>query len=261
MTAGWRERYEKAIPIAKKAGQLALSYFDKPLEVITKLDLSPVTIADKNTERLLRELILAEFPGDGFLGEEEGDTPNTTGFRWILDPIDGTRNFVRGVPSWGVLVGLEYKGELIAGVVDAPVFNHTYHALRGHGAYRNDDKIHVSAIGDLSKSFVFYSSLQWFAKAGREQGFLELVRRTDRQRGFGDWYGFMLMAQGSGEVMVEHGVHAWDIAALKPIVEEAGGRFTDWDGGFDLHRPDVIASNGLIHDEVLRLVAGTRDVK
>jgi histidinol-phosphatase len=259
MNAAGRERYEKAIDITRRAGQVALRYFDTTLTVERKGDDSPVTIADRETEQSLRTQVSEAFPGDGFLGEEFGDTPGTTGYRWILDPIDGTRSFVRGVPLWGVLVGLEYKGDLIAGIVDAPVFGHTYHALRGQGAYRNDRRIRVSDEADLPRSMVYYSGLLWFVKAGREEAFFELIRRTDRQRGFGDWYGFMLVAQGSGEVMVEHGVHAWDIAAVIPIVEEAGGRFSDWDGKFDIHRPDALASNGKIHDEVLRILAS--DVK
>jgi histidinol-phosphatase len=255
MSLDWRARYEKAIEITRRAGQVALRYFDTKLTVETKGDSSPVTVADRETEQALRGALTEAFPGDGFHGEEYGHTPGTTGYRWVLDPIDGTRSFVRGIPMWAVLVGLEHNGVLIAGVVDAPAYGHTYHALRGQGAYRNDRRIRVSDQADLSKALLFYSGLNWFLRAGREQAFLELVRRTERQRGMGDWYGFMLVAQGSGEAMVEQGVHAWDIAAIKPIVEEAGGRFSTWDGGFDLERPDVVVSNGRLHDEVLKVLA------
>jgi histidinol-phosphatase len=255
MNPDCRARYESAIDIARQAGQLALRYFDTCLTVEWKSDQSPVTVADRETEEFLRKQLQEAFPGDGFLGEEYGDTPGTTGYRWILDPIDGTRSFVRGVPLWAVLVGLEYRGDLLAGIVDAAPLGHTYHALRGQGAYRNERRIHVSESTDLGRAMVFYSSLSWFLKAGREQAFLELVRRTERQRGFGDWYGFMLVAQGSGEIMIEHGVHAWDVAAIIPIIEEAGGRFSDWEGKVDIHRTDVMASNGKLHDEVLRILA------
>jgi histidinol-phosphatase len=250
-----RARYEKAIDITRQAGQLALRYFDTNLTVEYKGDDSPVTVADRNTEQFLRTQLQEAFPGDGFLGEEFGDTPGTTGYRWVLDPIDGTRSFVRGVPLWAVLVGLEYRGEPIAGIVDAAPLGHTYHALRGQGAYRNERRIRVSDEADLARALIYYSGLLYFVKAGREQVFLELIRRTDRQRGFGDWYGFMLVAQGSGEVMIDHGVHAWDIVAVIPIVQEAGGRFSDWDGKLDVHRPDALASNGKLHDEVLRILA------
>jgi histidinol-phosphatase len=251
----WRIRYEAAVEAAGRAGQLALRYFDQPIQVEWKSDHSPVTVADREAEQFLRDTLHRAFPDDGFLGEEYGDTPGGSGFRWVLDPIDGTRNFVRGIPVWATLVGLEYKGEQIAGVAEAPALRTTWRALRGDGAYRGDRRIHVSDVTDLSKSLLFYSSLSWFLKAGKQDAFLELTRITERQRGFGDFYGHVLVADGAGEIMVEHGVHAWDIAALKPIVEEAGGRMTDWDGGSDITRPDVIVSNGKRHDEVLAVLA------
>jgi len=188
---------------------------------------------------------------DGFLGEESGDTAGSSGFRWIIDPIDGTRSFVRGVPIWATLVGLEYKGETIAGVVFVPAMGLTYRALRGDGAFCNDRPIHVSKVNNLAEAHLFYSSISWFLKAGREKQFLQLVKETQRQRGFGDFYGFVLVAQGSGELMVEHGVHVWDLGAIKPIVEEAGGRLTDWTGKPDITRPDVLASNGILHGQAL----------
>jgi histidinol-phosphatase len=254
MDSGWRNRYELAVEGARRAGQLALRYFDGSFTVEWKSDLSPVTVADREAEQLLRRMLLDAFPQDGFLGEEFGDTPGASGFRWIIDPIDGTRNFVRGVPLWATLVGLEHNGETIAGVADVPALGHTYRALRGDGAYRNERRIHVSEIGDLSKAMVFYTSLSWFIKAGRKDAFLELTARTERQRGFGDFYGHVLVAQGSGEVMIEHGVHAWDVAAIQPIVEEAGGRFSDWNGRRTIHSPDVLISNGKLHEEVLAIL-------
>ncbi len=254
MNAEWRNRYELAIEATHQAGQLALRYFDSSLTVEWKSDSSPVTIADREAEQLLRRTLHSVFANDGFLGEEFGDTPGTSGFRWIIDPIDGTRSFVRGIPLWGTLVGLEYKGEQIAGIAEAPALRHTYRALRGDGAYRDERRIRVSDVNDLSQALLFYSSLSWFIKAGHQETFHELVRRTDRTRGFGDFYGFVLVAEGAGELMVEHGVHAWDVAALKPIVEEAGGRFSDWSGGTSIHRPDVMVSNGKLHDEALAIL-------
>ncbi len=254
MNPEWRNRYELAIATAHKAAQLANRYFDGAFTVEWKSDSSPVTVADRETEQLLRQTLLAAFPNDGFLGEESGDTPGTSGFRWIIDPIDGTRSFVRGIPLWATLVGLEYKDEQIAGIVDAPALGQAYRALRGDGAFRNNKRIQVSDVTDLSQALVFYSSLSWFAQAGHQETFLELVRRTERTRGFGDFYGFVLVAQGSGELMVEHGVHSWDVAAIKPLIEEAGGRFSDWNGGTSIHRPDVIVSNGKLHDEALAIL-------
>jgi histidinol-phosphatase len=254
MNPEWRARYETAVAAAEQAGKLALSYFDKNVAVEWKDDRSPVTLADRGAEALLRTLLLGKFPQDGFLGEESGETPGSSGYRWIIDPIDGTRSFVRGVPIWGTLVGLDYKGESLAGAVSVPAMGLTYRALRGDGAFRNDRPIRVSDVGSLSEAHVFYSSISWFMKAGREQQFIKLANQTQRQRGFGDFYGFVLVAQGSGELMIEHGVHAWDLGALKPLVEEAGGKMTDWTGKSDIFRPDVIASNGRLHETALRIL-------
>jgi len=256
MNPEWRNRYETAVEAARKAGRLALRYFDTNVSVEWKQDHSPVTVADREAEAFLRTTLLQQFPTDGYLGEESGDARGTSGFRWVIDPVDGTRSFVRGIPLWATLVGLEYQGEPIAGVVDVPAMGHTYRALRGAGCYRNERPIRVSDVAELGKAQLFYSSLSWFVKAGRRDAFLRLAELTDRQRGFGDFYGFVLVAQGSGELMVEHGCHYWDLAATRAIVEEAGGRFTDWDGQTDLNRPDVVASNGRLHAETLQVLTG-----
>jgi histidinol-phosphatase len=258
MNAEWRNRYELAQQVAHDAGQVALRYFDTPVQVEWKQNLTPVTVADREAEALLRSRLLGAFPNDSFLGEESGTVEGTSGFRWIVDPVDGTRGFVRGIPLWATLVGLEYQAEQIAGVAYLPPWNQTYRALRGDGAFRDDRRLRVSDIGELREAQVFYSSLSWFLKAGCGDAFIELVKRTNRQRGFGDFYGFLMVAQGAGEIMIEHGVHAWDVAALKAIVEEAGGRFTDWDGNATIHRPDVLASNGRLHDEVRRMFRPAR---
>lgn len=264
MNPDWRNRYELAVTAAQEAGKVALGYFpdiDSAAfagKVEWKEDRSPVTLADREAEALLRTTLLRAFPNDGFLGEEYGDQPGSSGYRWIIDPIDGTRSFVRGVPIWGTLVGLEYKGETIAGVVFVPSLGHVYRALRGEGAFRGDRRIHVSNVSKLSEAQLFYSSLSWFARAGRQEAFINLSNRTQRQRGFGDFYGFVLVAQGSGELMVEHGVHIWDVAAIKPIIEEAGGRYSDWDGAGRIDRPDVIVSNGILHDEALKILNEVR---
>ena len=252
MNADWRNRYDAAIDAARQAGQLALQYFDRDIAVEWKQDHSPVTLADRESEALLRSTLLGRFPGDGFLGEESGDTPGTSGYRWIIDPIDGTRSFVRGIPLWATLVGLECRGELIAGVCRLPALQQTFRALRGDGAYRDERRIRVSAVASLAKAHVYYSSISWFKQAGIDRQFLALVDATERQRGFGDFYGFVMIAQGSGEAMIECGVHAWDVASLIPIVLEAGGQMTTWDGTHDVERPDVLASNGILHAELLR---------
>jgi histidinol-phosphatase len=255
MEADWTSRYEVAVHAAEEAGRLALGYFDRGVMVEWKADTSPVTLADREAEQLLRKTLLRAFPQDGFLGEESGEQAGTSGYRWIIDPIDGTRSFVRNIPIWATLVGLEHQGECIAGVCVLPAMRQTFRAMRGDGAYRDNRRISVSDVGDLSGAMMFYSSISWFVKAGRRDQFLELAVKTQRQRGFGDFYGHILVAQGSGELMIEHGVHAWDVAALKPIVEEAGGRFTTWEDQSDIFRPDVLASNGKLHKEVVAILS------
>lgn len=256
MNPEWKARYELAVDAARQAGDLARGYYETTFAVESKADDSPVTVADRRAEQLIRDVVAKHFPGDGFLGEEYGDQPGGSGFRWVIDPIDGTRSFVRHIPIWATLVGLEYKGEQVGGVAYIPVLGQMYRALRGDGAFSNDLRIRVSDTPTLSESLMCYSSLNWFAKAGREQTFLELVRRTHRQRGFGDFYGFVLVAEGACDLMVDHGVNPWDVSALKAIVEEAGGAFTDWRGTPTTETPDVLATNGKVHAETLAVLQG-----
>lgn len=254
MNADARNRYELAIEAANKAGRHALRYYEANVNVEWKQDHSPVTVADREAEQLLRDTLLEKFPSDGFLGEEFGDVPGSSGYRWIIDPIDGTRSFVRGVPLWATLVGLEYQGEPIAGVVAAPALGQTFRALRGDGAFRNDQPIAVSAVDTLPKSHLYYSSISWFIRAGKTEMFLRLVAETERQRGFGDFYGFLLVAQGSGEIMFEYGCHPWDLCAPAAIIREAGGQLTDWDGKPTIYSRYVLASNGQVHDKVVSML-------
>jgi len=256
MNADWRTRYDLAVEAARKAGDLAREYYETTFEVEHKADNSPVTIADKAAEALIRETVSRAFPADGFLGEEYGDQPGSSGYRWVIDPIDGTKSFIRHIPLWATLIGLEYQGEQIGGVVHIPVFGMTYRALRGGGAFVNERKIRVSDVATLADSLVCYSSINWFTKYGREKSFLELATRTARQRGYGDFYGFVLVAEGAADLMVEHGVNPWDVAATKAIVEEAGGRFTDWEDNPTILRPDALASNGKVHAEALAILRG-----
>jgi histidinol-phosphatase len=254
MNPDWKSRYEVMVEAARAAGQVALEYFDRNVSVEWKPDQSPVTVADRDAESALRERLAAAFPRDGFVGEEFGQTPGSTGYRWIIDPIDGTRCFVRNIPHWATLVGLEYQGEMIAGVSYAPADGQLFRALRGDGTYKNDRRVRVSEVATLSQTLACYSGFQYFDEAGREKTFLDVMRGVDRARGFGDYYGFVLVAQGSCDLMVDYGVHLWDVAGLKVIVEEAGGKFTNWDGGPDVDRPDCVASNGRVHDEALALL-------
>jgi histidinol-phosphatase len=249
----WERELEVAIAASKRAAQMALS-MQAGIIFETKSDGSPVTAADKACESIFGAMFSEAFPDDGLLGEEGTSVESRSGRRWIIDPIDGTRSFVRGIPIWATMIGLEYKGELIAGVVRVPAMKQVFHALRGAGAFRDDRRIQVSNIATLAKSHLYYSSISWFTRVGRDRQFLDLVRQTERQRGFGDFYGFMMIAQGAGEIMIEHGVHSWDLAAIVPIIEEAGGKLTAWDGVLDIDKPDVLATNGLMHEAALKVI-------
>ena len=254
MNSEWRTRYDLAIDVARRAGDLAKIYFDTGFEVEWKKDHSPVTIADKQAEELIRTEIKKHFPDDGFLGEEYADEVGRSGYRWVIDPIDGTRAFVRHIPIWGTLLGLEYQDDPIAGIAYAPALGNLWRGLRGDGAFRDDRRIRVSDIEQLDRAYLSYSGVGWFKEAGHLDRFTRLCDATERQRGHGDFYGFVLVAQGSVDVMVDHGVHAWDVAALVPIVEEAGGTFTDWSGNRTIHSTDVVACNPALHGPVCRIL-------
>ena len=245
MTARWA---------AMRAGAMVWDYFNKGVSTEFKEDRTPVTIADKNAEELIRSLITKNHSGDGFLGEEHGEEPSRTGFRWVIDPIDATANFVRGIPLFGVLIGLEFEGDLVAGCVHHPCFNKLYHAVRGQGAFCNDQSIRVSDVREYADGQLFYSSLRFADKAGVTRLFLDLERRFPRTRGFGDYFGFLLIAEGCGEIMVDPVVSPWDVAALKPIIEEAGGVFTDWTGKPTIYGQGAVAANPTFHREFMKVV-------
>ncbi len=256
MNDEWWNRYEIAQEAVQNAGQAALKFFDQDVTVEWKSDNTPVTIADKTAEQVFRDFVKESFPEDGFLGEEFGDEQGTSGYRWVIDPIDGTRSFIRNIPLWGTLVGLEYKSDLIAGFAFAPALGQTWHALKGMGAYRNDRKVQVSDIATLKESLLCYTDVGLFDPVGKADHFEKVRKAVDRSRGYSDFYGMVLVAQGSCEILVDYGTKIWDVAGLIVIVEEAGGKFTNWDGGRDPHKPDVLFTNGKVHAEAMALLKG-----
>jgi histidinol-phosphatase len=215
--------------------------------VDVKPDLSPVTDADRAVERALRERISAERPGEAVLGEEEGgDTDRPA--RWILDPIDGTKNFSRGIPIWATLIALERDGEVALGVASAPALGRRWWAERGAGAFADGQAIHVSRIQRMEDAVFSFTRTNVIAARGGE---LELVRRAWHARTFSDCWQHLLVAEGSVDAAIDPMLHPWDIAALQVIVEEAGGRATDFAGARSLDGGSLVSSNGLLHDEVL----------
>lgn len=241
-----------ALDICEQAGRIARSHFSAGVDVEAKADGSPVTRADKECERLIRDAVASRFPDDGILGEEEGESQaKAGGRRWIIDPIDGTYNFARGIPIFATLLALEKDGEIVLGVVNNPAFGDLFWAEKGSGAFKNGERIHVSDRSKLSESCFNFGQLTRVVGGGLWDGFSQIVSKTGRQRGFGDYFGFALVFEGKAEAMLEVGVCTWDLAPMKIIVEEAGGRFTDLTGSNSVYTGSCLISNGLIHDELM----------
>jgi histidinol-phosphatase len=223
------------------------------LVVSTKPDLTPVSDADRDAEAALRARIREARPGDGIVGEEFGTEtpPGGTTRRWILDPIDGTKNFVRGIPVWASLVALERDGELAVGVVSAPALGRRWWAVRGGGAWADGTPIRVSSVADLGDAMLSYDSLVGFERHGLGDAALALERRCWRSRGLGDFWSHVLVAEGAVDVAVEPEVELYDVAPLLVIVEEAGGRFTDLAGTRTAAGGSALSTNGRLHDAAL----------
>ena len=247
---------EFAVAIARGAGDITLQYFRKRPETSTKSDGSYVTIADREAEAYVRRQIAERFPDDGIVGEEEGESPGRSGRRWIVDPIDGTFAFVHGVPFYGVLIGLEIDGEASVGVINIPALGDIVSAAKGSGCFLNGERARVSNTARLDDALLLATDFT----AGERYGFgpacERLQRRAKASRTWGDCYGYVLVATGRADVMLDPVMNLWDCAALLPIVEEAGGTFTDWRGARRVDGGNSIATNGLLFDEVMSLVAG-----
>jgi histidinol-phosphatase len=244
-----------AIDAAKAAGEVILSYFRSDLQVDLKADQSPVTAADRTAEQIIVDRLRRQFPEYGFLGEEFGAQQGQTDTRWIIDPIDGTQNFIRGIPYFATLLALEEAGEITLGVVYAPAEQTLFYAARGEGAFSNDrERLAVSPIASLSQAMLVHGGLDILRRGGYWDGLTRLVDATARQRGFGDYFAHTFVCRGQAEVMVEADVKPWDLAPLKIIVEEAGGRFTDFTGTPTIYGGTAVTSNGHVHEAVLDLL-------
>jgi histidinol-phosphatase len=245
-----------------EADTIARSVFRRDLEISTKPDRTLVTQADTGIERAIRTRILAAYPDHGLVGEEYGVEAGDAATRWYIDPIDGTHNFVRGVPLFGTLLAVKRDGELQAAVLSAPALRERWWARRGGGAWArgaDDDaprRIHVSGVAAIADAQVLYGSGHDIEASGRAPGFRALLGDVWRERGFGDFWGYALLAEGAAEAMVEVDLSSWDAAAPTVLVEEAGGRVTDFDGRRSLDSGTFLATNGLLHDDVLGRLRG-----
>jgi histidinol phosphatase-like enzyme (inositol monophosphatase family) len=251
MSHAYADELAAARRAAEDAGRFALGHFKSSLAVESKADGSPVTIADRGAEERLRSILGAAFPTDGFLGEELGETSGTSGRRWIIDPIDGTQSFIRGVPLWGVLVALEDTGRVVLGVVALPALGETLWAVRGGGAFVNGAPARVSAATTLADATVLTSDASPRHFGAKHAGFERLLARSARHRGWGDCYGYALVATGRAEVMLDPLMNAWDAAAVKPIIEEAGGAFCAWDGAPTIYGGSALAMPAALRNDVL----------
>jgi histidinol-phosphatase len=252
-----------ALRLADAADAVSLPRFRAAdLRVTRKPDRTPVTDADTAAEDALRAMIEQERPGDTVLGEEGGGDVSAAGRGWVLDPIDGTKNFSRGVPVWATLIALRSGDDGAVGVVSAPALGRRWWAARGLGAWTRHAgsrarRCEVSKVGSLEDALVSYSSLTGWQERGQLDAFLDLSRRVWRTRAFGDFWSHLLVAEGAVDVSLEPEVNLWDLAALQPIVEEAGGRFTDLSGVDRADGGSVLCSNGFLHDEVLAAIGSS----
>lgn len=243
-----------AIEAVKKAEEIIMKYYSDDLTWQKKSDLSPVTIADTEAEKVIIETIKNSFPDHAFIGEESGNDNINSKYQWIIDPIDGTKNYTRKIPLFATQIALLEDGEIILGVSNAPAMNEMIFAEKGKGAFRQEKSIHVSNIQDLSDSYFCFGGIKYFKKHNYLDSLLKLTENTSGHRGIGDFWCYHLLAQGKIDIMVEAETKIWDFAALKIIVEEAGGKITDIQGNrITKDTTSIIATNKNLHDSVLEI--------
>ncbi|HEX7490187.1 MAG TPA: inositol monophosphatase family protein [Candidatus Limnocylindrales bacterium] len=248
----WRDT---AISLADEADRMSLAGFRRGVKVSTKPDRTLVTEIDQSIERMIRGRLNVEYKGAGIVGEEEGTEAAGASLCWYVDPIDATHNFVRGISVFATLLAVSLDGEVQMAVVSAPAMRERWVAWRGGGAWRGSDRIHVSTVQTIEESQVLYGSRRDDIASGLMPGFDAVMDAAWRTRGFGDFWGHMLVAEGSAEAMLETGAYPWDWAAPLVIVEEAGGRFTTASGERAIDGDSAVASNGAIQDDLLRRLA------
>ncbi|HEX8282990.1 MAG TPA: inositol monophosphatase family protein [Pyrinomonadaceae bacterium] len=249
-----KELLDFGVSAAREAGEITLRYFKKEFRTRLKGKDNFVTQADLEAEAFLRRRIAERYPEDAIVGEEEGESAGSSGRRWILDPIDGTYSFVHGVPFYGVLVGCEVDGEPAVGVINLPALGECVYAAKGLGCFWNGEPARVSRTGRLEDALLLSTDFGSCARHGFGEAAGELQRRASMRRTWGDCYGYALVATGRADVMLDPALNVWDCAALMPILEEAGGTFTDWQGRRSIHSGNGVATNGALFEEVMRII-------
>lgn len=249
-----RELLDFGVELSRGAGEITLRYFRSEFETRLKGKDNFVTQADLEAEEFLRRRISERFPDDAILGEEGGETSGASGRRWIVDPIDGTYSFVHGVPFYGVLLGVEIEGEPAVGVINIPALGEVVCAAKGLGCFWNGERARVTQTERLEDALVLATDFGTCARYGFGTAAEELQRRAAMRRTWGDCYGYVLVATGRADVMLDPVMNIWDCAALMPVVEEAGGTFSDWGGRRTIHSGNALATNGLLFDEVTGII-------
>ncbi len=250
----FRNLLEFAVEVAWRAGRVALAHYQTGITAETKPDDSPVTVADRAAEQLARDLIATRFPQDGIVGEEFGTTNEHAARRWILDPIDGTRSFIHGVPLFGCLLALEENNKPVVGVMHFPALEETVYGARGEGAWFNGRRARVSSVSRVEEALLLTTDVAFIEKFGYQDGWERLRARAGLTRTWGDCYGHALVATGRAEIMLDPIMSVWDAAALQPVVEEAGGVFTSWDGDSTHTGGSAVSTNANLAREVRALL-------
>lgn len=260
MSSELREQLDFAVTTAQEAGRLTLAHFQNTLVVESKADESPVTVADRAAERFIRERIEAAYPAHAVLGEEFGATIGQgSTHRWLVDPIDGTKAFIRGVPLYAVLMALEVDGEVAVGVVDFPALGETVWAARGEGCYWNGRRCYVRETSTLAESFVAFTGASSFAQQGREAAWNRLQQATSYQAGWSDAYGHALVATGRLELMLDPVMSPWDCGPFPVLLEEAGGFFGSWSGERSVYSGEALSTTSTLLPAVLATIAGPEE--
>ncbi len=241
-----------AIKAAKESGKVLMSYHNRNIKINKKADDSPVTIADKESEKRIVSTIKKNFPNHNILAEEDYYKKTDSEYKWIIDPLDGTRNFIRGMPFFGNCIALEKDGKVIVGVINMPALNLFAYASLGNGAFVNGNKVNVSNVSKLKDAFLSFGSPWNFINFHKNQ-LTNLINSCYSHRGYGDTLHYILLAQGCVDIAVECDVEPWDIAASKIIVEEACGKVTDFNGNNTIYSGKCIATNGKLHDKVVKI--------
>jgi histidinol-phosphatase len=250
----WQRELEVAFDAARAAGHAAMNYFTKDPRVTWKADRSPVSDADHAAEAAILAAIRRVFPNDAILSEESGETAGTSGRRWIIDPIDGTRPFLRGVPHWSNLIALEAEGDVVVGVLHLPALGELYGAARGQGTIKDGVHLHVRQTTDPAQAFITMGQLDNALRALGHDAFLRLVDSVSLARGYGDAWGPALVLSGVVDAWMEFDVHLWDIAPFPVLFEEAGARFSDLDGVRRWPTHSGFAANPVMHAKLVKIV-------